>query len=222
MEKRRHVGEERVKKMGSRERTFPDGSAMAIAIIGCAIIGKVGDAVGLALIDSYPLTLLMLNANDLHCALTSTSVAIVPWFVVSTARRMCEDPLYFWIGRRYRERALLWLRRTYPGAASALESGEAHFRRGSYAAIVINPGMVVCSLAGASQVRPTTYLVLNLLGVLIRLVLIRSLCAMFPEKIDFALDLIRRYLPILLLVAVAFSVTSAYKLYGHSKKKAHA
>ena len=61
------------------------------------------------LLNSRPLLLLALNANDLHCALTTVSVPVVSWFIVASLRRIAEDPLFFLVGWRYREPALSWL-----------------------------------------------------------------------------------------------------------------
>ena len=132
---------------------------------------------------------------------------------------MTEDPIYYWIGWKYRYGALEWLGRKYPGAACAFRDGESHFRRGSYAAIVVNPGMVVCSLAGASRVPPFQYLALNLCGVLLRLGLIRGLCSAFPDQVELALSMAQEYLPLALVGAVAFAVFSLHKLYGNVQEK---
>jgi len=36
-----------------------------------------------------------------------------------------------------------WVRRSYPSAAAKLEQAEAFFRRASYAAVLVEPGMAV-------------------------------------------------------------------------------
>ena len=44
------------------------GSVLASVLLGILILGKIGDAIGLAYVDTNPLLVLILNANDLHCA----------------------------------------------------------------------------------------------------------------------------------------------------------
>ena len=188
-------------------------STMVWIILTVTIVSKIGDGIGLGLIESYPSFVLVLNANDIHCALTTTTLSIVPWFILATIRRMIEDPLYYWIGRTYRADALSWLKCKIPHAEKLLRGSETHFRRGSYAAIVVNPGMLVCCVAGATRVPPAIYLSLNALGVLLRLIVIRAVCAMFPGQVDAVLNLIQAYLPIVLSLAVLMSVFSAYRLY---------
>lgn len=48
--------------------------------------------------DSRPLLLLALNANDLHLALTTARTAVIGFMLVGTARRLVEDPLYYYLG----------------------------------------------------------------------------------------------------------------------------
>jgi membrane protein YqaA with SNARE-associated domain len=132
------------------------------------------------LLNSRPVLLLALNANDLHCALTTVSVPVLPWFVLATLRRIAEDPLFFLVGWHYREPALLWLYaicqfsasvyascrnhlrgscirgmvrrgKWSPRSEETVRKTEALFRRSSYAAVLIDPGAIVCCLAGASR-----------------------------------------------------------------------
>ena len=65
--------------------------SVALAVV--TIAGKAGDALGPALVSSHPLLLLALNANDMHLALTSTTVPLVAWSLVGMVRRLAEDPV---------------------------------------------------------------------------------------------------------------------------------
>ena len=67
--------------------------AYTIALAVVTVAGKAGDALAPALLGSQPLLLLALNANDVHLALTSTTVPVVAWTFVGMARRLAEDPV---------------------------------------------------------------------------------------------------------------------------------
>ncbi|CAK0870213.1 unnamed protein product [Prorocentrum cordatum] len=180
-------------------------------ILVLTVAGKVGDAAAPVLVADWPVALLALNANDLHCGLTSASVPLA--LVRSSAvRRLAEDPLFFFLGWRYRDRALGWLRRRSPGAADGLDRAEALFRRASFAAVLIEPGAVVCCLAGAARMQPLTFCTLNVLGTAARLLLIRGLGALFPQQLDYVLGLVRLYQRWLLLGAVALTAAGAWRL----------
>ena len=96
------------------------------------VASKFGDALAPSLVDTSPLLLIALNANDLHLALTAAGhqanpVGWVPYFIVGVARRLLEDPLYYYLGWMYGTKAVDWLevrdrvsmRNFAPGAATS-------------------------------------------------------------------------------------------------------
>ena len=52
--------------------------------------------------------------------------------------------IFFLIGWWYRDDATRWMQAKYPNAAKSWSRAEAHLRRASYPAVVIEPGMIVC------------------------------------------------------------------------------
>lgn len=192
--------------------------AFTVAIIVLTVAGKIGDAAAPALVGSHPLGLLALNANDLHCGLTSTTVSFLPWLVVALMRRLAEDPLFFLIGWYYRAAALEWVKAWSPDAAEGFTKAEAYFRRASYAAVVVEPGAVVCSLAGAARMSPAVFFSLNIAGTLARLLLIRVLGGLFPEQLELALSVVHSYQRYFLLLAVGLTALATWKMLGWRRK----
>ena len=76
---------------GTESLSLPLVYTIALAVV--TVAGKAGDALGPALVGSHPIVLLGLNANDLHLALTSTTVPLLPWALVGMIRRLAEDPV---------------------------------------------------------------------------------------------------------------------------------
>lgn len=74
-------------------------SATLVSVLLVNVAGKAGDALCPRLVNSRPLLLLALNANDTHLALTSSLPAVAA-FAVSVPRRLFEDLLYFLAGER--------------------------------------------------------------------------------------------------------------------------
>eukprot|EP00435_Cladocopium_sp_Y103_P001261 s2018_g1.t1 len=70
------------------------------------IAGKAGDAFGPVLVSEWPLSLLVLNSNDLHLGLTSPTTHWLPWYIIGTLRRLAEDPVFFLIGWHYSDSGL--------------------------------------------------------------------------------------------------------------------
>eukprot|EP01048_Picozoa_sp_COSAG05_P025077 COSAG05_NODE_6205_length_1000_cov_1.571587_2_plen_92_part_01 len=92
-----------------------------------------------------------------------------------------------------------------------MAKAEEFFRRASYAAVVIEPGMVVCCMAGAARMSPAVFFALNVLGTLARLGAIRGVSGFFPTQLDMALHFIEDYKPWLLLLAFATAAVSSWR-----------
>jgi len=179
--------------------------ALIAAIVFFNVIGKIGDAVGPAMVGLRPVSLLLLNASNTHCILTTTTVAFVPWIVIGSIRRFCEDPLYFYAGWKYRKSCLEMLRKWSPDMADGYDKAEGFFRNNLYIAVAVNPGATVCSLAGASRMAPVAFFSLNVGSTVAQLLVMRYICLMFPDRIDEILGLIKRYMLVLVIVMVGLT-----------------
>ena len=183
-----HDAREGVPNETKRKETMLPKWFLTYSIVTLQAVSKVGDAFGPALATTRPLLLLAVNSNDLHVALTS---ALIPtkemsgyaWFLVALARRLLEDPLFFSFGWAYREDALRFLKEKAPRVAVSSSSAESNVRRLSFMAVLLEPGAIVCTLAGVFRMDPKTFLLLNVLGTLARLAGIRGLSAMFPTQL---------------------------------------
>lgn len=194
----------------------PWGLITAIVVLN--VIGKIGDAVGPAMVGSHPFSLLVLNASNTHCILTTTTVSFVPWIIVGVGRRFAEDPLYFYAGWKYREACLTMLRDWSPDMADGLDQAEGFFKKNLYAAVVLNPGATVCSLAGAARMSPVAFFSLNIGSTAAQLVLMRYICLQFPGRIDDALEMIGKYMKVFLLIMVCITLVGALPML---RKKQH-
>jgi len=205
-------------KQDARKQDAKPPWALIAAIVVFNVLGKIGDAIGPAMVGSRPLQLLVLNASNTHCILTTTTVAFVPWLVVGVFRRFCEDPLYFYAGWKYREACLGMLREWSPDMADGFDKAENLFRKNLYVAVAVNPGATVCSLAGASRMPPMAFFTLNTGSTAAQLVLMRYICLMFPGRIDEALEMIRSYMMILLAVMVGMTLFGALPMLRKKKQ----
>eukprot|EP00929_Paragymnodinium_shiwhaense_P060027 TRINITY_DN30016_c0_g1_i1.p2 TRINITY_DN30016_c0_g1~~TRINITY_DN30016_c0_g1_i1.p2 ORF type:complete len:148 (-),score=10.04 TRINITY_DN30016_c0_g1_i1:186-629(-) len=104
---------------------LPFQYVVALALV--TVAGKLGDALGPVLAVDWPLTLLFLNANDLHLGLTAADTDLVPWLLVGTFRRIVEDPVFFLIGWHYRDAAVEWLKNRYQVSDEAVEKVSRRF-----------------------------------------------------------------------------------------------
>jgi len=183
------------------------------------VLGKIGDAIGPAIVSSRPVQLLLINASNTHCILTTTTVSFVPWLIIAVGRRFCEDPLYFYAGWAYRESCLGMLRKWSPDMADGFHKAEDLFRSNLYVAVAVNPGATVCSLAGASRMQPALFIILNVGSTAAQLILMRYICLQYPGYIDDALGLIKQYMMYLLAIMVGITIFGALPMLRGKKKE---
>jgi len=188
-------------------------------IVAFNVIGKIGDAVGPAMVGSNPIALLFLNASNTHCILTTTTVSFLPWLIIAVGRRFCEDPLYFYAGWRYREACLGMLRDWSPDMADGFDKAESMFKNNLYVAVAVNPGATVCSLAGATRMAPIAFILLNVGSTAGQLLVMRYICLQFPDRIDELLGYIKQYMMYLLAIMIGITVFGALPMLRKKKKE---
>ena len=160
--------------------------ALVVALVVVNLAGKAGDALAAVLVESRPLTLLALNANDAHMALTAGHTPFVPYVVVCVCRRLLEDPLYYHLGATRFAGAVRVLDDASPGTRRKLEASKPWFERFSILAVALEPGAVVCLLAGWSKMRAATFWSVNVFGTLARVLLVRRIGVRVAEWSAFA------------------------------------
>lgn len=172
---------------------LPTVGALIVAFIAATNIGNV---VWANWITEHPLGLIALNSSNKFLLGTSTTTDIVPFFVIATLRLMLPDPLFWLLGNTYRERALHWGRQAFPAMGPLFEQFESDrgaFRRLLDALVVIMPNNPVSLLAGVAAMPFRRFMLLNLIGTLGRIALVRIIGAIFESQIEDVLDLIARY-----------------------------
>lgn len=149
-------------------------------IAGSAIAGNL---LAPSLLPTHPLLLLALNATTRHLVLTSTSIDIVPYLLVGVGRRLLEDPFLYLIGRWYGDDAVGWVDQKV-GGGRFLRAVQRNFRKVGWLLVAIAPGGVVLVLAGASGMPLAVFLVLNVVGTVATVVLLRRFGDTFAGPID--------------------------------------
>jgi membrane protein DedA with SNARE-associated domain len=153
-------------------------------------LGSVGTALTPYLSVHHPLALLVLEARDRNLLL-ARHVALLPYVVVGSLRRLSTDPLFFLLGRDYGDAAVRWIERK--GGGRVVRVLEAVFRRAAYPMLVAFPGAVVCTLAGEIGIPTSTFLLLIVVRTLAAVFLIRWLGNLFATQVDAVLRLFDRY-----------------------------
>lgn len=162
-------------------------------IIVLTAVAYVGDALSPTLVNSHPLWLILMNTRKRYLALTSTKIDPVTFFVVGVGRQMIADPLYFIVGRRYGDAGVRWLERKLGDGAAGVTMFEGWFKKAAYPMVAIAPNAIISVLAGASKMKASVFLALNLGGTIVTIIILRLFGDVFSEPLDAVLGFLRRY-----------------------------
>ena len=162
-------------------------------IVVLTALAYVGDALSPTLAVTHPVWLILLNTRKRYLALVATKVDPVTFFAVGLIRQIMVDPLYFILGRRYGDAGVRWLERKLGEGASGVTVFEGWFQKAAYPMVAIAPNAIISVLAGASKMKASVVLVLNLGGTIVTLILLRAFGDVFSGPLDSVLDFLRRY-----------------------------
>jgi membrane protein YqaA with SNARE-associated domain len=154
------------------------------AIVALIIANNVGNAVWAVWIEKNPLGLLALNSSNKYLLGTSIVTDFWPYVTVSTLRLVAPDPLFYLLGFLYRERALHW---------AQFREDDTTFKKVLNVLVVVMPNNPVCLLAGVAAMPLLRFAVLNLVGTVGRVVLLRQVGFLFEDQIRDVLDLVAQY-----------------------------
>ena len=182
----------------------------AVIVIALSIVGKCGEALVPALLArEWPLSLLLLNANDFHLVLTSRLcngvLRVATWFGVSVARRVGEDAVLFWAGRKHGYLAADWL-------GVNLSHANWWLSRASLCALVLVPGAPVCVVAAIAKVRWTHFLAADTVATFFRAVLLWKTSATLAEPLNALLSWSAEHSSTVLLFSTVFAGLTAWPL----------
>ncbi len=160
--------------------------------------GYVASAFWSKLIDSHPLVLLALSPINRWLLLTTNELDAWSYYGVGMARHLFPDPLMYLVGAWFGHRAINWAAETYPIVRKLVgEDGrgleDPARRKILYPLAFLAPNNWVSLLAGASKLPFQVFLVLNVLGTALRLVVCRILGYLLDDEIASLVSWVARY-----------------------------
>lgn len=146
-----------------------------------------------SLVDTHPLLLICLSAQNRYLALTSNQLDPLPYYGVGFVRLVLPDPLFYLLGLWYGARAIDWMEKRMPSLGMSLRYLERGFAKARHVVVFVAPNNPVSVLAGAAAMPARVFALLNIGGTITRLVLIRLLGNVFQGPIDAVLGFVRDY-----------------------------
>jgi membrane protein DedA with SNARE-associated domain len=172
-------------------------------IIALLIASNLGNAFAPSLVLDHPLLLIALNPSNRNFIFVAGRVDPVSYFLVGTLRLLAPDPFFFLLGRWYGEAAITWMERRTPTYGQLMRTLERWFAKARWPLVTAIPNNPVCLLAGAGAMAVSIFVVLDVVGTVGRLVLLRWLGQAFQAPIDWVLHLVAQYRWPLLAITVA-------------------
>lgn len=183
-----------------------------------SVLGIAAGALTPVLVAEAPLLLLALESRNRYLLLVASQVDVVPFVVVGVLRRLASDPFFYLAGRWYGPRGVRWAERQ-AGGARWLPAFQRRFQTVGGLLVFAFPGALVCTLAGATDMRPARFAVLNLAGTVAAVVALRAAADVLAEPLAAVVAFNERYTWQLTVVFVALT---AVWLVGQRRRAAAA
>jgi membrane protein DedA with SNARE-associated domain len=169
------------------------------------VIGNyAGGALFPSLVNDHPLLLIILSPSNRNFVFVANRIDPTAYYVVGTLRLLAPDPLFFLLGRWYGDAAITWMERRTPTYGQMMRTLERWFSKARMPLVAVVPNNPVCLLAGAAGMAVAVFAVLDVVGTIGRLVLLKITGKLLANPIGWLLDLIAQYrLP---LLAVSFTI----------------
>jgi membrane protein DedA with SNARE-associated domain len=161
--------------------------------VASMVVGFVGDIAGPRLITSHPLLQIALNPRNRWLLLATPQIGAVPFYIVGFLRLVSTDPIGYVLGYQYGDRAVSWAEKQMGDTSGVIKMVQRGFGRVAPLVILIMPSFYWCVLAGAARMRVRTFVILNIIGTIGRLILFRLAGHAFRDQLQDVLSFVQRY-----------------------------
>jgi membrane protein DedA with SNARE-associated domain len=177
-------------------------------LLAMVAAGYVAGATWAQLVESHPLALIMLSAQNRYLILTVNQLDPASYYLVGTLRLLLPDPFFYLLGYWYGDAAVKWMESRTATVGNMLRWLEKTFRRWGHPLVFLFPNNPICLFAGAARMNVLVFAVLNVTGTIARLVLIAIVGNQLQAPIDAVLDFVGRYrIPIIIASVLVVVLT---------------
>ncbi len=161
------------------------GRILVYAIpLGLMTVGNlVGSAFMPYLLAHAPLVLVGLSPVFRHIVLVAPYVHAPSLFAVVVPRHFAPDPFMYFLGREYGPLGLEWAEKNSPGVGKTARLLERVFAKVGPVALLLSPDVLMSTLAGAARVRFPMFVVVNIVGTVLTVVVARWFGDVFDRPI---------------------------------------
>jgi membrane protein DedA with SNARE-associated domain len=173
---------------GSRDEERPRPSRRLLALLLtpialATVAGTFGGALYPTLLRNHKLLLIALDARNRQLIPVAGRIGFAAFLTVAVLRRLASDPSFYFLGRIYGDDAVAWVERKAGEAGVVVRGIERLFGRISHVLVFLFPGPLVCVLAGATEMRPVVFIVLNIGGTVVTVIVLWMLADVFAGPV---------------------------------------
>jgi membrane protein DedA with SNARE-associated domain len=191
-------------------------SATLAAISAAAVTAStIGNALLAGLLPTRPELLLVLSPGNLVLLLVAHRVSFTTYYVLGLSRMVISDLAPFLLGYLHGRRGVNLVVRK-DRHRELINDRTTQLRPIALVALFVSASAVVSALAGFSRVRPWMFVVLDVAGSTVRLVLLWYVAGLFSDQLDAVAELIEEWQAYLLAAGVA--VTGLLSWWRHRRR----
>jgi membrane protein DedA with SNARE-associated domain len=178
-------------------------NAVIATLIAFVVASNIGTLFLSVLVTDHPAVFIALNPINRNLALASGSLSAASFYVIGFLRLIGPDPLFFLLGRWYGDGAIRWVERKSPTYGDLLRRVEKWFDKARMPIVAFAPNNYICLFAGAAGMGWGAFWLANVVGTVIRLMLIRFFSKVFEGSLGSVRLFIAHYRWPLLIVSFA-------------------
>ena len=137
---------------------------LVVPIIVLFVVGTIANMIHPTLLVNAPLLLIALEPRFRYMLLVAPRVDLAPFMAIALVRRLFADPFLYALGRLYGDSWVRWMERQLQDTIGWVRKVERGFGKAAWIFVLLWPGLVVCTLAGATGMRFGVFIALNIIG----------------------------------------------------------
>ncbi len=176
---------------------------LSAAAAGCYGLGAIGWALMPILARELPHLLILINPTTGILVLVSARVGLVPFLLLAVLRRVAFHIVFYLLGAWYGADAVGWVERRSGRATRLVEFVERVFARVRWPVLLLAPGPIPSVLAGAGRMPRAQFLVFDIAGTLLGVLVARFAADLAADPLGTALRFSDRHAGLLTVLCVA-------------------
>jgi membrane protein DedA with SNARE-associated domain len=181
-------------------------------LVALIVIRTVVNSAAPWLLKHHPLGLVALDGRNRNLLLAASRIDLWYFVIFACIARMLTDPIHYLIGRAFGDRAMVWLRKQLGETNRFLAWLERSFHKAGGVMVFAMPGAPVCLMAGITGMRVRRFFILNLLGTLTAVLLLRGAASALEAPLQAVLDFNDRYVGILTPLFIGLGVVQMIRV----------